>query len=105
MYEQEITQYRSRPSSQKLKTMVKRHIDQRMKRGIFRLEMKELRREYWLRLKNGRTSALKGNQENHDSGMEKDSVQKEMPAASATTTVSVERKHNRSLLLQAADTK
>ena len=45
-------------------------------------------------------SVSKGNQENVISGKQKDSVQKEMLAASATTTVSVERKHNRPLLLQ-----
>ena len=45
-------------------------------------------------------SAVKGNQENTISGKQKDSVQKEMLAASVSTTVSVERKHNRPLLLQ-----
>ena len=45
-------------------------------------------------------SALTGNQENAISGKQKDSVQKVMLAASTTTTVSVERKRNRPLLVQ-----
>ena len=58
--------------------------------------MNELKQECWLRLKKGRMSALKEDQENAISGKQKDSVQKEMLAASATT----ERKHNRPLLFQ-----
>ena len=45
-------------------------------------------------------SALKGKMGNAFNGKHKDSVPKEMLAASATTTVSVERRHNRLLLLQ-----
>ena len=45
-------------------------------------------------------SALMGKQENAINGKQNDSVQKEMLAVSATTTVGVERWHNCPLLLQ-----
>ena len=49
--EKDIAQDRSRPSYQKLKTMVKRHQDQRIRTKKNKPLMKELRQEYWLRLK------------------------------------------------------
>ena len=91
-YEQEINQHRSKPSCQKLKTMVKRQKrskDQDTK--FFKPEMKELKQEYWWNLVNGNMSVLKGNQENAVSGKQKDSVQKDMLAGSATTTASVQQ--------------
>ena len=71
--------------------MVRRHIDQKMK---------ELKQEYWFRLRKGKTSALKGQEENAVSGEQKDSVQKEMLAVSVMMTGSMERNHNRPLLLR-----
>ena len=50
MHEQEITQDQSRPSYQKLKTMVKRQIDQRIRTRNFQAR-NGMRHEYWLRLK------------------------------------------------------
>ena len=48
MYEKEINQDLSRPSCQKLKIMVKRHIDQMIRKNeTFKPEMKELKQEYW----------------------------------------------------------
>ena len=45
-------------------------------------------------------STLKGNKEIAISGKHKDSVQRKMLVASATTKVSVEKEHNRPLLLK-----
>ena len=62
--------------------------------------MKGLKQEYCLRLRQGRTSALKTELENATSGKQKDSVQKEIIAVSATKIVGVEKQHNRPFLHQ-----
>ena len=62
--------------------------------------MKGLKQECCLRLRKGRTSALKGDLEKAIRGKQKDSVRKEMLAVSATTIVRVEKWHNRPLLHQ-----
>ena len=57
---------------------------------FFKPETRELKQEYWLRPEVGRMSALEGNPENAVSRNER-TVFKEMLAASATMTVSVEK--------------
>ena len=49
--------------------------------------MKGLKHEYWSRVRKGRTSASKGEQENAICGKQMDSVRKGMLAASTTKTV------------------
>ena len=98
LYEQEIHQDRLKPLSE-----VEDHGEETCRSNDqntkFQSEVKELKQEYWLRLK-GKKSALSGNRENAISGKQKNSVQKETLAVSDTTTVGVERRHNRPLLLQ-----
>ena len=98
MYEQETTEDRSRPSCQKLKTMVKRHKDQKNQNKKFQAINERIETGVLAETQKGRMSSLKRNQENADSGKQKDSVQKETLAVSTTTTVNVERKHNRPVL-------
>ena len=51
------------------------------------------------RLRKGKVSAVTGKQENAINGRQRDSVQKEMLAVSAMTTISMERIHSGPLLL------
>ena len=74
LYEQELTQNQSTPSYQKLKNVVRRRKDQKIRTRNFKPETKDLKQEYWLRLEEGITSASKGNQETATSGKQKDSV-------------------------------
>ena len=61
--------------------------------------MKELRQEYLSRVRTGRMSVLQGELKNVISGLQRDSVQKETPAVSATKTIRVKRRRNGPLLL------
>ena len=81
MYEQENDRDRALPSCHRLKTMVRRHIDQT-----------------W-QVRNGKMSALRGNQENTISGNQMDSVQEKTLAVSDTEMI-VDNQHNRHLVLQ-----
>ena len=61
--------------------------------------MKELRQEYWSRVKKGETSARKEKWESGFSGRRTDSVQKEIPVVLTTGLILV-MEHNHPLLLQ-----
>ena len=83
LYEQEIDQHRSKPSYQKLKSRKFKVRNERNETGVL------------VRVRNGRTSALKGERV---SAKQRDSVHTE--TSCSTKTISVERKHNRLLLLR-----
>ena len=100
MYEQAINQDRSNPSYQKLKTMVKKRIDQKIRTRNFQARNERIETGVLVKTQQGKNVSAEGNQENAISRKQEDSGQKEMLAASATTSLSVERKHNRPLLLQ-----
>ena len=93
MYEQEVHQDRSRPNYQNLKTMVRRHSDQKIRTRNSKSGTKELQQADQ-DLERIKMSALKGSKEAIN-GKQKDSDQKEYLAVSATTIVSMESKHNR----------
>ena len=75
MYEQDIEQHNSQLSYQKLKTMVKRCLDQRIRAEVSRPEMKEPRQEHQRNTEaKENLSALKGSKENAVKGKRRDSA-------------------------------
>ena len=70
---------------------------QRMNKKSFKFDRGQ---KYSSRLRKGRMSALNEKHENAINGKQRFCVRKGMLAVSVTTTVSVERKHNRPLVLQ-----
>ena len=99
MNEKEINQDRSRPSYQKLKAMVRRHIDQMIRTRIFKVRNERIETGVLVRTQKGKNVSVERKQ--GECNQWKASAQrKEMLAVSATTIVGVERKHIRPLLLQ-----
>ena len=76
MYEQENDQNRAVPSYQRLKTEVRRHIDQTIRTRNIRVRSERIgsigQKSNWEKM-----SALKGDEENAFSGKQKDPVQEE----------------------------
>ena len=56
---QELTRNNKTPSCQKSRTMARQHVDQTSKRATSKASMKELKQEYWSRVKKGHSSARK----------------------------------------------
>ena len=73
MYEQEIDQYRSTPSCQNLKTMVRRHIDHTARTRNFRVRNERIETGVVVKSK-GENSASKGDWELAFSGKQMDIV-------------------------------
>ena len=65
---------------QKLKTLVKRRTDQRIRTRIFQARDERIETGLLVETQKGKMSALKGKQENAISGQQKDSVPREMLA-------------------------
>ena len=98
MYEQENDQNRAVPSYQRLKTEVRRHIDQTIRTRNVRVRSERI--GVLVISQNGKNVSVEGDQENAFSGKQKDPVQEETHAVSAMETISVDSQHNRPLLLQ-----
>ena len=69
--------------------MVKRHIDQKIRTRNLQARNERIETGVSFKIQKGKMSALQGTQENAISGKQKDSVQREMHAASATVAVIV----------------
>ena len=82
---------KSKLGYQNLKTMVKRHVDQKIRTRRFQARTERVERGVLDKTQKREDSALKGTQENAVSGKQKDSVQREMHAASATISVCVDK--------------
>ena len=99
MYNHEIDRNRAMPSYQRLKTMVRRYIDQMIRTRTFRARNEGIKTGVLVSSQKGRTSALTGEWENVISGKQMDSVQEETLVVSATEII-VDNQHNRPLMLQ-----
>ena len=85
------------PSYQRLKTMVRRHIDQMIRTRNFKAQNERIETGVLVNSHKGRNVSVE-RRENAISGKQLDSVQKETLVVSATEIV--DRQHNRPLLLQ-----
>ena len=104
MYEQEINHDRSKPSCQKLKTMVKEtYRSKGSELEFFNPKPKDLRPGVLVKTQRGK-HVSGGRKSGECFQREKASVQKVMRAAFATTTVSVERKTQSSSLAPRSQT-
>ena len=99
MKDQEIDRNRALPSYQRLKTMVRRYIDQVIRTRTFRSRNEGTKTGVLVKSQKERTTALKGEWENVISGKQMDSVQEETLVVSATEII-VDNQHNRPLMLQ-----
>ena len=100
MYEQEIDQHRSKPSDQKLKTMVRRHIDRMIRTPNFKVRNERIETGVLVKSQKGKNVSVENeDKENAISAKHMDSVQEETPVVSATEQ-NVDNQHNRPLLLQ-----
>ena len=62
MYEQEINQDQSKPNYQKLKTMVKRHIDQKIQTRIFQARNERVETGVLVKAQKGKKVSVQGKQ-------------------------------------------
>ena len=104
-YGQEIEQHISQPNYQKLKTMVKRWVAQKIRARNFEARNERIEKGVLVKIVMGNMSALEGNTENAVSVRPKDSAQREMLAVSATMKMSLEKQHNRLFLPKTANSR
>ena len=91
-YEQEIEQLNSQPNYQKLKTMMKRCLDQKIRARNFEARYERIEKGHGRKAK-GNQPALQGSQESAINGKQKGSAQEETHAVSATTNPSCDSWH------------
>ena len=100
-YEQEIHQHLSQPNYQFLKTMVKRCMDPKIKARNFEAGNERIEPRVLVKTRKGKQDSTEMETKRMLPMESKRTVHKgKLLAVSATTTVRVERKHNRPLLLQ-----
>ena len=99
LYNLEIHQKKAKPDNHRLKTMVKRSFEQNLDHGTWRLEVGELSRTCWSRIRRNNVAFTK-DEENVGNGKPTGSVRKETGVVSGTTGISVQNQRHRLLLLQ-----
>ena len=102
MYDQEIYRYRGMPSYRRLKTMVRRRVDQMIRTRNFKARNERIETGVLVKSRKREKCHRGGLWEETFSGMQLDGVQEETLVVSATETI-VHRKYYRPLLLQKTD--
>ena len=97
LYDMEIHQKISRPDYQKLKTMVKRSIDQELRLRNCDARNERIETRVVVTSRAGDYVVLEGDKELAISGKLKDSVREETNAVSGTTVMSVQNRHQKPL--------
>ena len=97
LYNMEIHQKKVGPDYHRLKTMVKRSIEQNLRNGNFGARMEIMKETPWSRIR-GQNSVNKELQETVGSGKPTGSVPMETIAISVTISISVQKQHSRILL-------